>query len=147
VWTTKWDNVIFDGPAVPMASVSQVDNGPGRDIGYSLPAQGTTPVVLTLPDVDLSSATRARLTLSARADQITNGNHAAWRLNYQLNNGPIHSVPFPLAPDGAAHAGTLFTVEVPLAEIREGANTIAFTGANMYAGFQPYIGNIDLIVQ
>ena len=147
VWTTKWDNVIFDGPSVPMASVSQVDNGPGRDIGYSLPEQGTTPVNLTLPDVDLAGATRARLTLSARADEISNGNHASWRLNYQLNDGPVHSVPFPLGPDGAARTGTLFTFDVPLVELRDGANTVAFTGANVYSGYQPYIGNIDLIVQ
>jgi hypothetical protein len=146
IWTTTWDNISFDGPAIPIARVSQVANGPGRDIGYPLPPRDA-PLTLTFPDVELAGATQARLVLSAHADDVHNPDTAAWRLNYQLNDGPTHSAPFTFRPDGNVTAGYLFTIPVPTAELRNGNNTITFSGTGMHGGYQPYIGNIDLVVQ
>ena len=83
------------------------------------------------------------------ADPISNTNWSAWRVNYRLNGGAWHAVA--ISPDEVAlmnRAGSyIFSVGVSLAELRNGANTVQFSGTNFYAGFQPYIANIDLVVQ
>jgi hypothetical protein len=145
VWTTVFDNISFDGPVVATARVSQVSNGPGRDIGYGLPQQGSSPLTVTLPNVNATGAVSARLVLSFRADQISNQNYAAWRLNYSLNGGTTHSIAVPQA--GSGTAGNLFSIPVDLAELQAGNNTLRLTGTGFYAGYQPYVGNIDLVIR
>ena len=84
--------------------------------------------------------------MSLRADQITNSNHSAWRLNYRFNNWAAHAVPVPLGPDGQAHYGSLFSISIDISELRAGNNTLTLSGAGFYAAYQPYIGNIDLVI-
>jgi hypothetical protein len=155
-WTVLWDNIGFDGPVVPAQRATQVNDaaaasGGGVNLGYSLPNSaggGATPA-LALANVSISGASTARLVFNMAADPITNSNWSAWRVNYRLNGGAWHAVA--ITADEMAlmnRAGSyIFSVDVGLAELRNGANTVQFSGTNIYAGFQPYIGNIDLVVQ
>jgi hypothetical protein len=144
-WQAVYDNITFDGPVVPPARVSEVADGPGRDVGHPLPASGGTSLVL--PNVDLTGASTARLLLNARVDSITNRDWRSFRLVYRLNGGTPHEVPFTLRPNGDMSAGNLFSIPISLNELQPGANTLQLNGVGFYGGYQPYVANIDLVVQ
>jgi hypothetical protein len=144
-WPAIYDNVSFDGPAIAPARVSEVADGPGRDVGYPLPASGGTP--LTLPAVNVSGASAARLLLNVRVDSITNQNWTSFRLTYRLNGGASHSVPFTLRANGDTSSGHMFSIPVDLAELKAGDNTVQLNGVGFYGGYQPYLANVDLVVQ
>jgi hypothetical protein len=155
-WTVLWDNVAFDGPRLAPSRVYQVKDagvasGGGMNLGYSLPNSaggGATPA-LSLAGVSLSGASSARLVFNMAADPISNRSWSAWRVSYRLNSGAWHAVA--ISADEVAlmnRAGSyIFSVPVPLGELVNGTNTVRFSGTGFYAGFQPYIGNIDLVVQ
>jgi hypothetical protein len=146
-WTTYWDNVGFDGPIVPPARVAQVPNSGPRTFGYPLPeaAAGGSSLALTLPDVDLAGASAARLVLDLGADHLTNRNYAAWRLNYRFNAGIWHLGMLDPAQYGTF--GYSWSIPVDRAELLDGDNTLELSGAGFFEGYQPYVANIDLVVQ
>jgi hypothetical protein len=86
------------------------------------------------------------------ADPIANGSAtwASWLVNYRFNGGQWHSVA--LSADEVAlmarpRAGSyIFSVPINLGEIADGNNTVQFAGTNFFAGYEPYIGNIDLVL-
>jgi hypothetical protein len=98
--------------------------------------------------VATANVSSARLVFDMAADQISNRNWSAWRVNYRLNGGPWHSIGF--SPDELAvidRAGSyIFSTPVDPAELVNGTNSVQFSGSNFYAGYQPYIGNIDLVL-
>jgi hypothetical protein len=154
-WTVLWDNIAFDGPQLTSTRVSQVPNsaqlsGGGMNLGYNLPnaAGGGATAPLPLPGVATANVSSARLVFDMAADQISNRNWSAWRVNYRLNGGPWHSIGF--SPDELAvidRAGSyIFSTPVDPAELVNGTNSVQFSGSNFYAGYQPYIGNIDLVL-
>ena len=154
----QWDNISFDGPKLPADRVSQVDtaaqpNGGGMNLGWWLPdsATGGATAPLTLPNVSEAGATTARLVWDMAADEISNGSStwSSWRVNYRLNGGPWHSAA--LSADELAlmpqrGSSFIFSVPIDLSEIADGNNTVQFSGTNFFAGYQPYIGNIDLVL-
>lgn len=154
-WTTLWDNVGFDGPVIAAQRVAQVadaavPDGDGIDLGHPLPPGGATRP-LALPDVSTGGARGARLVFNLHADVITNASSlASWRVNYQLNGGDWHAIALTddelaLAP---GRAGTYsFSVPIALAELVDGTNTIRFSGTGFDAGYPPFVGNVDLVVQ
>jgi hypothetical protein len=156
-WTVLWDNIGFDGPKLGPNRVYQVNDagvasGSGRNLGYALPnsATGGATPALKLAGVTTSGASSARLVFDMGADEITNTNWADWRVNFRLNNGPWHAVAFSadeLALIAKGRSGSyMFSVPVAIGELATGTNTVRFSGTNFYGGYQPYIGNIDLVV-
>jgi hypothetical protein len=155
-WTVLWDNIGFDGPKLAPDRVYQVNDagvasGSGRTLGYALPnsATGGATSTLKLTGVTTSGASSARLVFDMGADEITNTNWADWRVNYRLNGHAWHAVG--LSADELAlmpHRSGSFIFSVPVsgAELATGTNTVQFSGTNFYGGYQPYIGNIDLVV-
>jgi hypothetical protein len=154
-WTVLWDNIAFDGPKLVPQRVSQVNDAnvvtsSGMNLGYWLPnsAAGATPA-FALANVAVSASSSTKLVFDAYADAISNSNWSTWRVNYRFNSGTWHSVG--LSSDELAlmpRAGSMtFSVAVDPKELHSGTNTVQFSGSNFYAGYQPYIGNIDLIVQ
>jgi hypothetical protein len=156
-WTVLWDNIAFDGPRLAPGRVSQVNDadvpsGNGMNLGYGLPNSGgggATPA-FTLPNVSTSNVAGATLVFDVGADQISNSNWSAWTVNYRLNGGAWHAAA--LSADELAlmpFRGGSFSFSVALNpnELVNGTNTVQFSGTNFYAGYQPYIGNIDLVVQ
>jgi hypothetical protein len=154
----EWDNIAFDGPKLPADRVSQVDtaaqpNGGGMNLGWWLPnsATGGATAPLTLPNVSKAGATGARLLLDMAVDIGANGSStwSSWRVNYRLNGGAWQSAG--LSTDEIAllpQRGTsfIFSLPVDLADLADGNNTVQFSGTNLFLGYQPYIGNIDLVV-
>jgi hypothetical protein len=154
-----WDNIAFDGPQLPPDRVSQVDtaaqpSGGGLNLGWWLlnSATGGATAPLTLPNVSRAGGTTARLVFDMAADSISNGSStwSSWLVNYRLNGGAWHLVAFSadeLALMARPRAGSfIFSVPVDLGEIGDGNNSVQFSGTNFFAGYQPYIGNIDLVV-
>ena len=158
-WSVLWDNVAFDGPRYVPQQVLQVDDadvpsGSGMNLGYWLPSSsggGATPAFGLRGGLSTAGASAAWLVFDMGADQISNTNWSAWRVNYRLNGGAWHSVGF--NGDELAQmprAGSFaFSVAVDPKELVSGTsnNTVQFSGSGFYDGFQPYLGNIDLVVQ
>jgi hypothetical protein len=158
-WSTPFDNIAFDGPKLAADRVSQVDtaaqpNGGGMNLGWSLPnsVTGGATAPLTLPNVARSGATSGRLVFDMAADPISNGSStwASWLVNYRFNGGAWHSVGFSadeVVLMARPRAGSyIFSVPIDLGEIGDGNNTVQFSGINFFAGYQPYIGNVDLVL-
>ena len=126
--------------------VSQVANSGSTTFGYGLPngVGGGATEALTLPNVMLVGASSARLVLNMGADPLTNQNYAEWRLNYRLNGGTWHAVS--LHPAQYGTSGYSWSFDVALSELVTGSNTVQFSGGGFFDGYQPYIGNIDLVV-
>ena len=142
-WDTYWDNVGFDGPALQASAVAQVANAGGS--GFAYPLGATLGAPLTLPNVTPRGT--ARLVLDVGADAISNGNHASWRLNYRLNGGAVHAVPFTPTPS-ASRAGSFgFSIPVDSNELVAGNNTVQFSASGFTGGSAPFVGNVDLVTQ
>ena len=82
--------------------------------------------------------------MNVAADPVSNGNIADWRLNYRLNGGTVHSVPF-VPTNGAG--SFIFSIPVDTGELVTGTNTVQFSGPGFLGGYKPFIGNIDLVIQ
>jgi hypothetical protein len=156
-WTVLWDNIGFDGPRLAPARVYQASDattvsGSGRNIGYWLPdsATGGATPALALTSVSTAGASNARLVFDMGADELANTNWAEWRVNYRLNRGPWHAIGFSadeLALITKGRSGSyMFSVPVAIGELATGTNTVQLSGTNFYNGYQPYVGNIDLVV-
>ncbi len=149
-WTTYWDNVAFDGPELPAQHVAQINhadtpNGDGVNLGH--PLTNGSPTSHTFTNVDIDNATNATLTFNLMADRLKN-DIAAMRINYRLNNGTWHTAGLTTAELALANtrSGTYtFSIPIDPAELHNGTNTIQFDGTNLHNGYQPFIGNIDLI--
>jgi hypothetical protein len=146
-WTTYWDNVGFDGPVVPTTRVSQVPNSGPRTFGYPLPngADGGAGLTLALPGVDLAGASGARLVLDLGADHLTNRDYTEWRLNYRFNGATWHAATLDPAQYGTF--GYSWSIPVEVSEVLDGDNTVELSGTGFFDGYQPYVANIDLVVQ
>jgi hypothetical protein len=175
-WNLYWDNIGFDGPAItstreyeiPDAGIASTqtttDEYPagtfhttvhnGHSLGYVIPNSTTTlSAPLTFRNVGLAHATRARLVFNGYyqgygTDGIRLG---TGRLRWQFNNGPIHVRAFtpgevamldtPGQTGGYNHA-----IEVPLAELVEGDNTVRFSTVEIESGYPNAVLNLDLVV-
>jgi hypothetical protein len=146
-WNVLWDNISFDGPVIA-GHVAQADDSGTSTLGWWLPndAGGSQPV--TVPNVNLSGASSARLVLNMAADPITNTNFSAWRLVYSINGGPSHQVALSAteAAKALGRSGSyIWSSPISLNELSAGTNTIRFSGIGMYGGYQPYFGNVDIV--
>jgi hypothetical protein len=169
-WNIRWDNIGFDGPvvggwrefSVPDALDPTAD-GEGLRTGYTVPAaENGESVNLVIPAVDLTGATSARLALSAQYPWFEwNGvNHPPtyFDLRYRLNGGAWHDRYITdveanafqsFSGDvGAVGAGLLSQIiDLDLAELHDGDNTLDFAGANVWTGsYRIGVVGIDLVV-
>jgi len=166
----RFDNVGFDGPvvggwreaSVPDALEPTAD-GNGLRTGYTVPAaENGESVRLEIPAVDLTDATTARLALSAQYPWFEwNGvNHPPtyFNLRFRLNGGAWHDRHINdieanafqsfSGDSGAVGAGLLSQIiDVDVAELRDGTNTLDFSGANVWTGsYRIGVVGIDLIL-
>ena len=169
-WIARWDNVGFDGPvvdgwreaSVPDALEPTAD-GDGLRTGYTVPAaENGESVRLEIPAVDLTGVTTARLALSAQYPWFEwNGvNHPPtyFNLRFRLNGGPWHDRHVTdveanafqsfSGDSGAVGAGLLSQIiDVDVAELRDGTNTLDFAGANVWTGsYRIGVVGIDLVL-
>ena len=141
--TFRWDNIGFDGPILVTPRGYDVPDpgtpgqGGAAQIGWFLDGG---PQAFTLHGVDLSGATSAKLGFVFDATPGV-------QLAYQVNGGPAHTFSYPettaYAGQGGVHG---FSVDVPLAELSPGDNTLVFSlpaPASSHEG----IGSVDLTVE
>lgn len=149
-WSTRWDNLAFDGPVVAATKVSQVadahvGSGASTELGYDLGATSTG--ALALPGVVVGA--NARLVFNTWIDVLSNQNYASFRVDYRLNGGTWRSASLSAAEISLLQqerSGS-FSWSVPVAtgDLQNGTNTIEFRGSGFFGGGTPTIGNIDLI--
>jgi len=136
----------------------------GQNVGYVAPdVGGGPPAVLHLRDVDLAGATRARLSLSCLYDI----NHDArdYTLSYRVNGGGWHdhrfssdelalAAPGPVVvtaagePVGQPKIQGLYdhVLDVPLAELQPGDDTLEVVTRNVPQGYPPVVANLNLVI-
>jgi len=163
-WVTRWDNVGFDGPVIAAAREYEiadalVSNGDTTNIGYILADEKDGPAqTFRFTGVDVSGASRARLALSSWYWQ--NGAPIdTYVLKYRLNGGAWHARPLTAGEmtamtkpviNGTDSGGTQGAlgqmVDLPLAELVAGDNTLEMVTANIPMSYPPGVVNLDLII-
>jgi hypothetical protein len=178
------DNVGFDGPVLAVGreyevpdSLTPIAHGDfhdpynptdrGLNVGYVAPDAASGPsAIVHLHGVDLTGATRARLSLSCLYDI----NHAVddYTLAYRVNGasgGAWHEHRFSSEELALAQQGPVVVadtgepvgqpkiqglydhvLDVPLAELRSGDNTLEVVTRNVPQGYPPVVANINLVV-
>jgi hypothetical protein len=137
-----WDNLTWNGPALPATRIAQVANAGDRFFGWSLPAS-TGPTHTTAP-LALAGATQAWLLLDVGAySSVPDGA----TLRYQLNDAPAHDAAFQTTNrvPGAAMT-TTFSIPIDPRELIDGPNTIRLASSST-ATLSPTYANIELVVR
>ena len=142
--TYHWHGIGFDGPALTAERDYQVPDSlqkhfvwpsktkfDGYNLGY--PLDGRT---FRLPDVDISSARAAWLTLTFWNE----GDRPQVQLRYRLNGRAWRTYTDPHRINGSSNVGLL--IPVPLTELRNGTNTLQIRQGNA----RGEIANVDLLV-
>jgi len=163
-WTTRWDNVGFDGPVVggwreyeaPDSLVMgtqawNLHNGV-VNVGYRVADEAGSPNdVIHIPDVDPSTATRASLALTGWYNLFGSppGN---WVLRYRVNGHDwieyrLDADEIAVLTNTHSHGSTSQLLDVPVAQLVTGDNTIELTSRNVDQGYPPAVANIDLILE
>jgi hypothetical protein len=160
-WTARWDNVGFDGPAITdgwreyeaLDSLSMADDG-RINVGWPLDDEANGPAQqIEIPNVELDNVTGAELALEnwslhAAGDPP----EANFALNYRVNGNAWTKRP--LTPSELAvmadlpNAGTRsLMLDVNVADLVPGTNTLEFTTSNAPLSYPPVVLNIDLILR
>jgi hypothetical protein len=160
-WVARWDNVGFDGPAMVGAyreysipdSLSKTSSGM-INVAYRLTDASKGPAqVLTFDKVDLTNVTGARLALENWSYHAA-GSPAptTYALNYRLNGHGWHARPLTAGElqmmTTLPNAGTRSVmVDVDVAELVSGKNTLELTTTNAAPEAVPVALNIDLVLK
>jgi len=145
VQTFRWDNIGFDGPALPVPrSYQAADNTQSKEdgiyFGYDL--TGGKTAKLDWNDVSLEGAERARFNFNLHSS-------AGSRFHYRFNGGGWHDFTVPQAGDENGQVSSVlfrtFSLEAPLSELVEGKNTVevSLDGAEFTEG----ITNLELFLE
>jgi hypothetical protein len=173
-WVYHWDNIGFDGPIISNWRAYEIaDNtttatypaGSGTTImnlGYQLldgstgkPAGVYDPIRIVAPfqflGIDLAGSVAATLTLSASFNAISHTANTTWGLKFRFNGGTWRDrlltageVQAMSALDAEGNVGLV--VDVPLADLRNGTNTLEILPVNAPMDLPPTIANLDLLV-
>jgi hypothetical protein len=160
-WVARWDNVGFDGPAIVGAyreySIpdSLVRTSSGMvNVAYRLTDASKGPAqVLSFEKVDLTKVVGARLALENWSYHAAGSPApATYALNYRLNGHSWHSRPLTASElqmmTTLPNAGTRSVmVDVDVAELVPGMNTLELTTSNAAPELAPVALNIDLILK
>mgnify|MGYP006870798829 CR=1 FL=1 len=175
-WNVYWDNIGFDGPAleptreyeIPVAAVpasfttvTEHPAGvfttvvhPGLSLGYVIPdGVDALRAPLVFHDVSLANVVRARLVFNGYyqgygTDGIRLG---TGRLRYALNGFPAHLRAFTpgeraMIDTPGQTGGYNHSIEVPLAELVNGDNSVRFGTLNIESGYPNAVTNLDLVL-
>jgi hypothetical protein len=176
-WVARYDNVGFDGPvianfreySVPDALVPlEQSGGEELNLGYQiapeLPEEART---LTFRAVDTQGAVAAHVALDTRYLMGQGTPYEDFVLRYRLNAGDWHD--HELAPGqldllngpyvydalgqsvrtaGEGIAGAMAQwIELDLAELISGDNTIEFATEGVPTSYRPFVANVDLVLE
>jgi hypothetical protein len=142
-WTTRFDNIVFDGPLLPVRVIEVADpltsDGDGINVAYPLP---TPELLLEIVPADAASAV---LSLSMQANR--GDDFATSTLNYRLNGGDWHSLGVQDADARPAGSST-YTWQIPVdvSELVAGANTLELDKTGFEGGWPAAVGNIDMTI-
>lgn len=143
--TYRWDNVGFDGPALPMPRAYEVPDNTGPDVdgvggrlyGYYLNDREF--VRLPIPGVELAGAKTAAFNFNFFIDE-------GRALEYRFNGKRKRSFSVP-RHGNAGHILRTFSIPVPLEELVEGENMVEVK----VSAPQPYpheaVANMDLTLE
>ena len=168
-----WDNIGFDGPVIlDSRSYEAADNRTlgtyeGQaimNLGYVL-LDGTTGKPAGLYDpvnrvnslqfngVDTAGALSARLTMNVfvNANNLQHTATTSWGWQYRFNGGTWRSRSLTAAEATAMNtvgaAGNLtMSIDVPIGDVRAGANTLEMLPLNLPMDLPPAIANVDLVL-
>lgn len=157
-WVVRWDNVGFDGNvhanfreySVP-DSLTKTSEG-GRNLGYRLPQDTSSPLSLELDNVNPAGAVRAALAFTTYYPLCCeSSDYSKYNLRYRVNGGKWHDRFLDRAelkaislPD--QHGAHNQTIALDPAELKNGRNQFQFVTAGVSQGFDAAIANIDLIL-
>jgi hypothetical protein len=165
-WVARWDNVGFDGPIinnwreyeVPDSLIAGTDAqnrpGPVVSIGYRIADAANGPSqTLQLKNVDLNQVTSARLSLSPWYLTSTSfgANVSQFILRYRFNgkawrDRAVTAEEINLLTSGQNQGQIGQMMDVPLADLIQGDNTLEFVTVNVPQNYPPVIANIDLVL-
>jgi hypothetical protein len=160
-WTARWDNVGFDGPAITsgwreygaLDPLQPTQNGK-VNVAWRVAKSSDGPdQKIEIPGVEVSGATRARLALQHWTYHVP-GTPAPsdYSLDYRLNGHAwkhrLLSASEQQMMLDLPNAGTLSLVlDVDVADLTDGTNTVEFTTTNATSALPPVVLNIDLILE
>jgi hypothetical protein len=162
-WLSRWDNVGFDGPVLSNTREYEIGDalipgmnawnvsGPVMSIAYKVADDSKGPAQkLTFKGVSLAGADTARIAVGSWFD-LGSGKAAQYDLKYRLNGKAWHDRMFTAAEvavltDSHAQGAIGQMLDVPLAELVEGDNTLEFVTVNVPQGYPPAVSSIDLIL-
>jgi len=151
-YNASWDNVGFDGPSLDANEYSAPDllkatSGGGVSIGYVLPS------TVKIDGVSTKGMTHAKLVFSS---WYPSGTFANYHLKYSVNGGTAHDRPLTAAEQTEMKTASCQTtlqgalnqtVDVDIAELVDGTNSIAFDTSGVGGGgYPPAVANVDLIL-
>jgi hypothetical protein len=167
-WVTRWDNVGFDGPVIThwreyevadsLTPAQSAGDRPTQavSVGYIVADASDGPAqTLRLRGVDLANATSARLSVSAWYLPVPGfgggGTPDEFVLRYRLNGRAWRdrvltaSELVAFSHMGNGQLGQM--LDIPLADLVQGDNTLEFVTLNVARGYPPVVQNIDLVLQ
>jgi hypothetical protein len=167
-WVLRWDNVGFDGPKImgfreyeipDSRTPAKVDGHDGVNLGYQIDETGMTTCCptasvpsLTFENVDVAGATKATLTFTSYYLNWAQADITKYTLRYRFNGRELISRSLTAGEIGAltvqGQLGSLVqSIDVPLAELQNGTNTLEFVTSNIDLTYKPVLANIDLVLQ
>jgi len=146
--TYRWDNIGFDGPALPRLRAFDVQEPRSADDSYpgslrtGWDVSAGNGVTVTAAGLDLTGATKAFFNFNIMAE-------VGRTLTFQLNGAAAHAFKLPPGPPGTDgdYALRAYTVEVPVGELKTGDNSIALKMATPDTGDPATLGNMDISLQ
>lgn len=163
-WTSRWDNVGFDGPVLSNYREYEIPDsltsgqnawnrmGPIKNVGYLVGDAADAPKnTLHFNGVDLSNVTAARLSLSSWYLNQGDKPASTFTLRYRFNGKAWHDRTFTdgeLALITGTHSqGQLGQMlDVPVADLVQGDNSLEFVTVNVPQNYPPVVANIDLVL-
>jgi len=166
-----WDNIGFDGPFISNWRAYEVpdnrtlgtyqgqaimnlgyvllDGTTGKAAGIYDPVNRLNPIQFS--GVDLTAAVGARLSMNAFVNTVSRAADATWGWSYRFNGGTLRNrllTPTEVqAVNTAGSAGNvLLLIDVPVADLRAGSNTLELLPVNLPMDLPPAVANIDLIL-
>jgi hypothetical protein len=159
-WHARWDNVGFDGPAITggwreheVLDALDMTSGGKVNVGFRLADAADGPAQqIEIKGVDLEGALSARIALQNWALHFAGDTPPAdFALNYRLNGhdwSERRLTPSELQMmSDLPNAGTRsLMLDVALADLVQGTNTLELTTSNVSTSYPPVALNIDLIL-
>jgi len=127
----------------------------GLSLGYTIPdGNGPMSAPLTFTGVSLDRATRARLVFNGYYQGHDNNEQlrlGKGRLRYRFNDNAVHERAFSAAEiamldEPGQTGGVKHAIDIPLAQLREGDNSVRFSTLNIESGYPNAVTHLDLLI-